>query len=91
MDGATASLHGETLKEFIKILANAILRDKPVSMEKHAAGRLLYLETWDNGAGSERLPEELLAAISAVKSEYQWNEQMQKVLAGLEGIVEVPF
>ena len=89
--GITASLHGETLKEFIRILANAMLRDKPVSMEKHAAGRLLYGETWDNGAGSERLPEELLAAISAVKSEYQWNEQMQKVLAGMEGIVEVPF
>jgi hypothetical protein len=89
--GITLSLHGETLNELIRILAAAILRDKPTSMEKHLAGRVLYQETWDNVAGSERVPEELQAAISAVKAEHKWHEQMQKVLEGMEGIVEVPF
>jgi hypothetical protein len=85
--GISMSLQGESLKEFLKILVAAVIRDKPANINRHGVGELLFYEAWQADADSTNL----ISAISELKKEYEWNKQMQVVLDSMEGIVTVPF
>ena len=81
------NLPRDSLKEIVKILATAIARDKPADIDRHEAARLLFYEAWRTATPEQNLVE----AITALKNEYEWNEQIKEVLSALELVVTVPF
>jgi len=85
--GITVYLHGESLKEFLKILATSLVRDKTDDIRKHGAAKLLYHEQWEIETSSKELEQ----TIEQLQEEYKWSEQMKKVLGLMGEVVTIPF
>jgi hypothetical protein len=84
--GFVTNLQGDSLKEFVTILASAIARDHPANIRAHGVAGWFFGEVWE-----ENPPEGLATVIAELRQEYEWNGRMQKVLDEMLTMVEVPF